>query len=179
MQKQAGRATCGLWYFVAMSGRTVTLVGFMGCGKSTVGRVLAMRLKWPFKDTDAVIEDLEGLSIPRIFERKGEPYFRDLERRVILSTPEDGERVLAVGGGGFNEETIPFLDRLGPTVHLDLSFADVKKRIAGDAHRPLAAADDLFGLFIRRKRYYGRARHRVWTAGLTVDEVVDAILRLI
>ena len=120
-----------------MSGRTVTLVGFMGSGKSTVGRILALRLHWPFKDTDALIEDLEGTSIAKIFAEKGEPYFRDLERRVILSTPEEGERVLAVGGGGFNEETIPFLKRLGPTVHLDLTFDEVKRRIGRD---PEAAA---------------------------------------
>ena len=162
-----------------MSGRTVTLVGFMGSGKSTVGRVLAMRLKWPFKDSDALIEDLEGMFIARLFAEKGESYFRDLERRVILSTPEDGERVLAVGGGGFNDETIPFLKRLGPTVHLDLSFDEVKRRIGQDPRRPLAKDPDLFGLFIRRKRWYGRATHRIWTEGLSVDEVVDAILRLI
>lgn len=162
-----------------MSGRTVTLVGFMGSGKSTVGRVLALRLKWPFKDSDAIIEDLEGVSIARVFAEKGELYFRDLERRVILSTPEDGERVLAVGGGGFNEETIPFLKRLGPTIQLDLSFEEVKRRIGRDSRRPLAKDPDLFGLFIRRKRWYGRAAHRIWTEGLTVDEVVDAIIRLI
>jgi len=162
-----------------MSGRTVTLVGFMGSGKSTVGRVLAMRLHWPFKDTDALIEDLEGTRIAKIFEAKGEEYFRDLERRVVLSTPEEGERVLAVGGGGFNDTTIPFLNRLGPTIHLDLTFQEVARRIGHDPRRPLARAPDLFGLFIRRKRWYGRASHRVWTEGLTVDEVVDAILRLI
>jgi|WetSurMetagenome_2_1015567.scaffolds.fasta_scaffold01372_14 shikimate kinase len=162
-----------------MSGRTVTLVGFMGSGKSTVGRILAMRMHCPFKDTDALIVDLEGTSIAKIFAEKGEPYFRDLERRVILSTPEEGERVLAVGGGGFNEETIPFLKRLGPTVHLDLTFDEVKRRIGRDPRRPLANDPDLFGLFIKRKRWYSRANHRVWTEGSTVDEVVDAILRLI
>ena len=59
-----------------VSGRTVTLVGFMGSGKSTVGRVLAMRLKWPLKDTDALIEEREGMSIAKVFAQKGEPYFR-------------------------------------------------------------------------------------------------------
>lgn len=162
-----------------MGGRTVTLVGFMGSGKSTVGRVLALRLHWPFKDTDAVVEDLVGKPIREIFQKEGEAYFREVERRVILSTPEEGERVLAVGGGGFTEETIPFLDRLGPTVHLDLSFEEARRRIGRDPRRPLARDPDLFGLFIRRKRLYGRARFRVWTEGLTVDEVVDAILRLV
>ena len=162
-----------------MRGRTVTLVGFMGSGKSSVGRVLAMRLHWPFKDTDAIIEDLEGMPIAKIFAQKGEPYFRDLERRVVLSTPEEGERVLAVGGGGFNDETIPYLNHLGPTVYLDLTFEEVKRRIGRDPRRPLARDPDLFGIFIKRKRWYSRANHRVWTEGATLDEVVDAILRLI
>lgn len=162
-----------------MRGRTVTLVGFMGSGKSTVGRILALRLHCPFKDTDSLIVDLEGTSIAKIFAEKGEPYFRELERRVILSTPEEGERVLAVGGGGFNEGTIDFLNHLGPTIHLDLTFEEVKRRIGRDPRRPLAKDPDLFGLFIKRKRWYARANHRVWTEGSTVDEVVDAILRLI
>ena len=162
-----------------MSGRTITLVGFMGSGKSTVGRVLAVRLRWPFKDTDALIEEQEGMPIARIFAEKGEPYFRDLERRIILSTPEEGQRVLAVGGGGFTEESAPFLTRLGPTVHLDLTIQEVKRRVAGDARRPLLKDPDLFGLFLRRRRWYARASHRIWTEGLTVDEVVDAILRFI
>ena len=162
-----------------MSGRTVTLVGFMGSGKSTVGRVLAMRLHRPFKDTDALIEDLEGARITKIFETKGEEFFRDLERRVVLSTPEEGERVLAVGGGGFTPEVVPYLDRLGPTVHLDLTFQEAVRRIGKDPRRPLASSPDLFGLFIKRRALYGRARHHIWVEGLTVDEVVDAILRLI
>jgi len=159
--------------------RTVTLVGFMGSGKSTVGRILAARLKVPFKDTDAVIEELTRTSIAELFRTKGEPYFRDLERRVILSTPEEGARVLAIGGGGFTTEVVPFLDRLGPTVHLDLTFQEVVRRVGKDPHRPMAASPDLFGLFIKRRALYGRARHHIWVEGLTVDEAVDAILRLI
>ncbi|MEJ2369017.1 MAG: shikimate kinase [Acidobacteriota bacterium] len=162
-----------------MPGRTVTLVGFMGCGKSTIGRILALRLKWPFKDTDALIEDEEGMSIAEIFQTKGEPYFRDIERRVILSTPEEGERVMAVGGGGFSETTIPFLNRLGPTVHLDLTFQEACRRIGNDGSRPLAAAPGLFGLFIKRRALYGRAHHRIWVETLTVDEIVEAIRRIV
>ncbi len=160
-------------------GETVTLAGFMGSGKSAVGRLLAMRLRRPFKDTDAVIEDLEGMSVAEIFRQKGEEYFRDIERRVILSTPEEGERVLAVGGGGFTPETIPYLNRLGPTVHLDLTFQEAIRRVGHDPRRPLAGSPDLFGLFIKRRSLYARAAHRVWTENLTVDEVVDAVARLV
>ena len=157
----------------------MTLAGFSGSGKSTVGRILALRLKWPFKDTDALIEDREGCPLAELYSRLGETAFRDLERRVVLSTPDEGKRVLAVGEGGFNDETIAPLDRLGPTIHLDLSFEEARRRMARGHARWLASDPELFGLFIRRKRWYGRARHRVWTDGLTVDEVVDAILRLI
>lgn len=159
--------------------RTVTLVGFMGSGKSTVGRILSARLKVPFKDTDAIVEELEGKSVAELFASRGEAYFRDLERRVVLSTPEEGERVLAVGGGGFTAEVIPYLDRLGPTVHLDLTFQEALRRLGKDRRRPLLSSPDLFGLFIKRRALYARARHHIWVEGLTVDEVVDAILRLI
>jgi shikimate kinase len=162
-----------------MAGQTVTLVGFMGCGKSTIGRILAMRMKVPLKDTDALVEEHEGMKIAEIFKVKGEPYFRDLENRVALSTPEEGQRVIALGGGAFNEATIPFLKRLGPTVYLDLSFQEIQRRIGRDRSRPLANDPDLFGLFIRRRRLYSMAHHRLWVEGLTVDEAVDAILRLI
>lgn len=162
-----------------MAGRTVTLVGFMGCGKSTVGRILALRLHWPFKDTDALVEEHEGMKVAEVFRKKGEPYFRELETRIALSTPEEGERVMALGGGGFNAATIPHLNRLGPTIHLDLSFQEVSRRVGKDAARPLASSPDLFGLFIRRRRDYSQAHHKVWVEGLTVDETVDAILRVI
>jgi len=162
-----------------MSGRTVTLAGFMGSGKSTVGRILASRLRWPFKDTDDLIVDREGMPIARIFETKGEGYFRELERRVVLSTPEEGERILAVGGGGFNETTITYLKRISLTIHLDLTFREVLRRVGEDPRRPLLRHPNLLGLFLKRKRLYSRAHVRIWVEGLTVDETVDSILRLI
>jgi shikimate kinase len=162
-----------------MSGRTITLVGFMGCGKTTVGRILSRRLHLPFKDTDAIIEEQEEMSVFRIFKEKGEEYFRELERSVVLSTPDEGERVMALGGGGFNENTIPYVKSLGPVIHLDLSFEEVKKRIGSGGKRPMADGANLFGLFIKRRSLYSRATHRVWVESLTVDEVVDAILRLV
>jgi shikimate kinase len=162
-----------------MSGRTITLVGFMGCGKTTVGRIVARRLHLPFKDTDAIIEQHEEMPITRVFKEKGEEYFREIESSVILSTPDEGERVMAVGGGGFNETTIPFIKSLGPAIYLDLSFEEVNKRIKQSGKRPLTDAPNLFGLFIKRRSLYSRATHRVWVESLTVDEVVDAILRLV
>ncbi len=119
------------------------------------------------------------MPVSRIFREKGEEYFREIERSVILSTPDEGERVMAVGGGGFNEATLGFLKQMGPVIHLDLSFDECRRRIGTSGKRPLAEDGNLFGLFIKRRSTYARATSRVWVESLTVDEVVDAILRLV
>ena len=82
-----------------LRGRSLVLVGLMGCGKSTVGRRLAARLDLPFVDADAEIERAAGKTIPEIFAAHGEPYFRDGERRVIARLLAEGGHVLATGGG--------------------------------------------------------------------------------
>lgn len=152
----------------------------MGAGKTTVGRIVAKRLNLPFKDTDEIIEDIEMMSIYEIFETKGENYFRELEEKIILSTSYDSEKVMAVGGGGFNEKTIPKLKSLGPTIYLDLSFEEAKRRIEmGRKKRPLLKDKNLFGLFIKRRSLYLKAHFRIWTESLTVDEVVESVLRIV
>ena len=85
--------------------RTVALVGMMGAGKSSVGRRLAARLGVPFKDADSEIEHAAGCSIAEIFERYGEPAFRDGEKKVIARLLGEAPHVLATGGGAFMDET--------------------------------------------------------------------------
>src|ERR1700759_1764397 len=85
--------------------RTVALVGMMGAGKSSVGRRLATRLGVPFKDADSEIEHAAGCSIAEIFERYGEPAFRDGEKKVIGRLLGEAPHVLATGGGAFMDET--------------------------------------------------------------------------
>ena len=162
-----------------MAGRTITFCGFMGCGKSTVGRIVARRLPLPFKDTNDVIEYLEEMSIDKIVKQKGEEYFRTLENQVVLSTSE-GERVMAVGEGGFNETTIAVLKTMGPTIYLDLSFEEAKRRMKmSGKKKEVLENENLFGLFIKRRSLYTRAHFRIWTESLSVDEVVESALRLI
>src|SRR6266849_1489506 len=83
----------------ALGARSVVLVGMMGAGKSTIGRRLSARLRLPFRDAE--IEAAAGMSIPDIFEPKGEPYFRDGEARVIERLLDSGPAVIATGGGAF------------------------------------------------------------------------------
>jgi shikimate kinase len=85
--------------------RTVALVGMMGAGKSSIGRRLAARLNVEFRDADSEIENAAGCSISEIFERYGEPAFRDGERKVIARLLTENPHVLATGGGAFMDPT--------------------------------------------------------------------------
>src|SRR5437660_9476946 len=88
----------------ALGRRSIVLIGMMGAGKSSVGRRLAGRLGIPFIDADAEIETAAGMSIPEIFDRHGEPYFRAGEKRVIARLLDNGPQVLATGGGSVMDE---------------------------------------------------------------------------
>lgn len=87
------------------SGRPIVLVGLMGVGKTTVGRRLASRLRLPFADADHEIEAAAGMTVAEIFDRFGEPYFRDGERRVIARLIDGKPKVIATGGGAFINDT--------------------------------------------------------------------------
>src|ERR1700688_5295667 len=90
-----------------LGARSVVLVGMMGAGKSTIGRRLSLRLRLPFLDADTEIEAAAGMSIPDIFEARGEPDFRDGEARGIARLPASGPAGLATGGGRLTERREP------------------------------------------------------------------------
>ena len=116
----------------------VTLMGFMGSGKSTVGRILATRLGWDFVDTDRLIEAKAGRSIPEIFASDGEAGFRDLEAAVIRDVTQGDRQVIATGGGTIlDPENRLALRMAGVVVHLKASPELLWRRVAG-SDRPLA-----------------------------------------
>jgi shikimate kinase len=118
--------------------RPVVLVGLMGVGKSTVGRKLAQLLALPFADADEEIEEAAQLSVAEIFERFGEPYFRDGERRVIARLMEAGPSVLATGGGAFAQpETRALILERGIAVWLDSDLDTLVSRVKRRETRPL------------------------------------------
>ena len=126
-----------------LAGRSLVLVGLMGAGKSTVGRRLAQRLNMNFVDADAAIEEAAGMSIPEIFASHGEAYFREGERRVITRILEDGQQVLATGGGAFmNEQTRASIAAHGISVWLKANLPLLMKRVSRRADRPLLLNDD-------------------------------------
>jgi len=135
----------------------IYLVGFMGAGKTTVGRELAARLDVPFFDLDELVEAAEKMSIKDIFAQHGEPHFRKRERDILRSTRHLERAVIATGGGTFTfDDNIQFIQSEGISVYLSAPYSLLRGRI-GDkaAERPLfrddSAAHELYG---NRVRYY-------------------------
>ena len=112
---------------------TVYLCGFMGCGKSHVGRQLAAALKREFIDLDRYIVNAEHMTIPLIFEKYGEPHFRGLEAKYIRELSDN--KVVATGGGALiNDETAEYARQSGLSVYINTSFDVCYERIKGDAN---------------------------------------------
>ncbi|MDR4308796.1 shikimate kinase [Chelatococcus sambhunathii] len=127
----------------ALLGRSVTLVGMMGAGKTSVGRRLAAALDLPFKDADAEIEAAAGMTIPDIFASHGEPSFRSGEARVIARLLDDGQKVLATGGGAWmNPETRERIGQAGVSIWLHAEYDVLLRRVRKRGGRPLLASAD-------------------------------------
>ena len=123
-----------------MKGRNVVLIGFMGCGKSTVGRKLANALSYEFLDTDALIEEAYGKTISRMFEEDGEAFFRDAETELLKKLEQEADgMVLATGGGmPMRKENVDLLKQIGPVVFLFAETETILTRLQKDTGRPLA-----------------------------------------
>lgn len=137
----------------------IFLVGFMGSGKTTVGRELAVRIDAPFFDLDELIESAEKLTIREMFAQKGEPYFRKRERDLLRSTKHLESAVIATGGGTFTfDENIQFIQSEGLSVYLSAPYALLRSRISAKEDRPLFRDDvSTHELYANRIRYYRMA----------------------
>jgi shikimate kinase/3-dehydroquinate synthase len=132
----------------------IVLVGFMGAGKTTVGRMLADRLGLPFVDSDLVIEQRARRSVRQIFAEDGEAAFRDLEHDVVAGLLGGPDAVLALGGGAADRQDTRDLLKAAQVVYLQVGFAESMLRVAGDTYRPLLARPDIGKLYQRRLAVY-------------------------
>jgi shikimate kinase len=161
-------------------GDNVILVGFMGAGKSSVGRLLARRMGRCFVETDDMITAREGRSIPEIFADRGEAYFRALEEETVRLLALKSGDVIATGGGLFCREGRPeALRALGTVVWLagDLDVLHERARRMGE--RPMLAGrtrDDVAALYRAREAYYRQADLTVDTTDRNTDQVVAQVL---
>jgi shikimate kinase len=138
----------------------IYLVGFMGSGKTTVGRVLAERLDVPFFDIDELVEDAESSAIREIFASHGEPYFRRRERDFLRMTRHLEKGVIATGGGTFTfEDNIEFVQRSGISIHLAVPYELCLARVSeSSAERPMFHDERaLLRLFKARASFYRRS----------------------
>lgn len=159
---------------------SVYLCGFMGCGKSHIGRQLAAAMGRKFADLDKVIVDGEGMTIPEIFDKFGEPHFRELEAKYIREL-SDGYIVATGGGALINDETAAFARRSGLTVYLNVSFDTCYERIKGDANRPLVmnnTPEKLRELYNVRAEIYRRNSECMVNGDARDTTIVDEIAKL-
>jgi shikimate kinase len=162
----------------------VYLVGFMGSGKTTIGRLLADRLGWNFVDIDEEIEAREQRSIADIFDSLGEPAFRGMETAAIAERVRavacGRPTVIALGGGAAAQPgNFELIENHGVTIWLSCPFDTVVRRIGQDSSRPLARDEKKFEeLFIERQQHYGRADFRVEIESDDPAVTVDTILNL-
>ena len=164
--------------------RTITLVGLMGAGKSSVGRRLALALNLPFRDADEEVERAAGRSVAEIFADLGEAAFRDGERRVIARLLDQPPHVLATGGGAFmNPETRKLILEHSTAVWLKADVELLARRVARKTDRPLLQGKDphavLEALAQVREPVYALAQVTVNSDdtphGVTVQAVIDAL----
>lgn len=162
-----------------MSGKNLVLAGFMGTGKSTVGRLAASRLGWPFVDTDHAIEERAGVTIPELFER-GEAHFRRWEAAVCREVAAEQCRVIAVGGGALlDPANRAVLGARGVIICLTASLETIVERVGLDEGRPLfGTRQQVAALLEERQAHYDSLPHHVETSGRSPEAVAEEVIKL-
>jgi shikimate kinase len=163
-----------------MKSRNIILIGFMGTGKTTVGKLLAARLGWSFVDTDARIESEQGVPVGELFEQRGETAFRQLETDMLERVVQQNQQVIATGGGAVLQEMNRSLMMInGYVVALQADQSTIVSRVSGNSARPLLRGDvveRVSRLMEQRKFAYDFADQCIDTTQISVDQVVTLIL---
>ena len=162
----------------------VILTGFMGTGKTSLGKLLATKLGRPFVDIDKKIETEQKLSIPKIFEQFGEEYFRELERNAVKELSTRRGLVIATGGGTIkDEENLRLLKSSGVLICLTTEPEEIFNRTARRGERPVLDGggaerlETIKKLLAERKKFYDRADYQVDTTEWSPIQITDDICR--
>jgi shikimate kinase len=156
----------------------IYLVGFMAAGKTTVARALARRLDWQPVDIDERIEQREHLTVTEIFAKRGEAYFRALEREILIEQAGPRHLVVATGGGTFADpQNRAAINQDGVSVWLDVPLDRLVERVPADGRRPLAADRAGFErLYHQRRAAYEQAHVRLDAGRASVDALVEQLV---
>src|SRR5262245_7580709 len=159
----------------ALGNRSIVFVGMMGAGKSSIGRRLAARLGIPFIDADAEIESAAGMTIPEIFDKHGEPYFRAGEARVIARLLGNGPQVLATGGGSLMDaQTRALIGEKGVSIWLKADVDVLLKRTKRRNDRPLV--EKIRDLLPLREPLYAQSDIIIQSRDGPHDTIIDEIM---
>jgi shikimate kinase len=166
-----------------MKNNNIVLVGFMGTGKSSVGRAVASKSEYAFVDMDEIIEQREGKSINAVFSEYGEDFFRQLEHRLVLELSEISQKVIAAGGGVVkNQDNIELFKKKGCIICLTATPQEISRRLQNTSSRPLLNKKNkiqvISDLMRQRAIYYSQFELQVDTTGKTIDRIADEVLRL-
>jgi shikimate kinase len=161
----------------------IILCGFMGTGKSTIGRIVASRLGWQFVDTDHVIEARQGKTIREIFESEGEDSFRQLETDLCKELSTWTKHVVATGGGiVLRPENRMLLKQAGMTICLEAPAEEIFRRLQHATNRPLLAGPDpqqrIKELMEARAEAYGSLPYHLSTTGCKPSDTANLVIRL-
>jgi len=167
--------------------QNIVLTGFMGTGKTTVGKILARRLGRLFLDTDALVEQMANLSVPEIFARHGETCFRECESTALdsLKCYPAGSLVVATGGGAvLRDENRKAMRLIGAVVLLTASPKAIVRRVSGGADRPLLAgprspAEIVLNMLLLREPYYSECHLKIDTTGKKPSRIAGEIIDLL
>jgi shikimate kinase len=161
----------------------IALIGFMGTGKTTVGRVLGEMLGYMFADVDQEVESEQGVSIAHIFSELGESYFRLLERDMIKSLSGKRDLIISAGGGAvLDVRNVDEMKRGGLLVCLTAQPEVILRRVQGNSSRPLLQVPDPLArireLMAARQQFYALADYTIDTSGLTVKETAAQVMAI-
>lgn len=164
-----------------ISGKNLVLIGFMGTGKTEVGRLLASSLTRRLVDTDRLIRERENMAIREIFATRGDVYFRAVEKQVIAELALQKGLVISTGGGAIiDADNVERLQESGFVVWLDADVETLASRLQNDTTRPLLQEHDMVSLYHKREALYANSAHvRVDTAGKTPLTVASEIVALL
>jgi shikimate kinase len=163
--------------------KNLVLTGMMGVGKSTIGLSVSRQLSMQFIDTDKIIENKLKLTIQKIFEKKGEDFFREYEEKVTLDEVKKKNRVISLGGGAFMNKKIRnyvISNTKSFWLHLDINL--LEKRLINSKKRPLLVGRnirlDLEKIYKDRKNIYSLANHKIDCNNLTAKSITKKIITL-
>lgn len=162
----------------------IILCGFMGCGKSTVGKLLAKKTGMTFVDMDTYIEQQSGMTVKEIFDKFGESHFRDLEHQACIELSQSGNKVIAAGGGTLTfDRNISVLKEKGKIILLEVSYPHLCSRLQNDNTRPLLQCENrnekIKELLDKRMPVYKKAADIIIDGNYVPNKVVPQIIEAI